>query len=185
MNDGKTLNSISTKFYKQKGIIPKEQKEMSTQKCHLCYETNKADPKLLKYGMAPLHSCMRSTENILKASFKKRSNTHNISVKQAKQQICYEIKEATGARLFEPEPKTGGNSNTGVNLKTILNESSVTHEILDCSEIFLITLKQVRITNSWRTSATFLFFLFLHVLLFLCFCIFCIFCSFCALIAGA
>ena len=89
---------------------------ISTQKCHLCYETNKeyklkfknktkADPKLLKYGMAPLHSCMRSTENILKASFKKRSNTHNISVKQAKQQICYEIKEATGARLFEPEPK--------------------------------------------------------------------------------
>ena len=86
---------------------------------------------------------MRSTENILKASFKKRSNTHNISVKQAKQQICYEIKEATGARLFEPEPKTGGNSNTGVNLKTVLNESSVTHKILDCSEEFLLTLKQL------------------------------------------
>ena len=80
---------------------------------------------------------MRSTENILKASFKKRSNTHNISVKQAKQQICYEIKEATGARLFEPEPKTGGNSNTGVNMKIVLDE------ILDCTEEFLVTLKQL------------------------------------------
>ena len=93
--------------------------------------------------MTPLHSCMRSTKNILKASFKKRSNTHNISIKQAKQQICYKIKEATGARLFEPEPKTGGNSNTGGNLKIILDESTVTHEILDCSEEFLVTLKQL------------------------------------------
>ena len=35
------------------------------------------------------------------------------------------------------------NSNTGVNLKTVLNESSVTHTILDCSEEFLVTLKQL------------------------------------------
>ena len=55
--------------------------------------------------------------------------------------LCF--KEATGARLFEPEPKTGGNWNTGVNLKTVLNESSVTHTILDCSEEFLLTLKQL------------------------------------------
>ena len=47
------------------------------------------------------------------------------------------------ARLFEPEPKTGGNSNTGVNLKTVLNERSAIHEILDCSEEFLVTLKQL------------------------------------------
>ena len=36
-----------------------------------------------------------------------------------------------------------GNSITGVNMKIVLDESSVTHEILDCSEEFLITLKQL------------------------------------------
>ena len=36
-----------------------------------------------------------------------------------------------------------GNSNTGVNMKIVLDESSVTHEILDCSEEFLVTLKQL------------------------------------------
>ena len=53
------------------------------------------------------------------------------------------MSKATGTRLFEPEPRTGGNSNTGGNLKIIVDQSTATDEILDCSEEFLVTLKQL------------------------------------------
>jgi hypothetical protein len=159
MNDGKTLNAVSTEHYRIKGIIPLTQKEISTQKCHLCLGSTKdfqsqfevqkpIAEELLKYGCAPLHEGMRSIEAIINAAARKRSvMKKNIKTKQSVdeclKEICREIKEETGARLFEPEPEKQGNSNIGPNLKIVLRESEKTAQILDCHPLLLQYLQEI------------------------------------------
>ena len=65
------------------------------------------------------------------------------SVKRAQDIICKRLQFATGARLFEPEPAKKGNSNTGVNLKTITQMAEKSAEILDCSQELLESLHEL------------------------------------------
>ena len=101
------------------------------------------EESLLEYGCAPLHECMRSRETIIRAAANKKAALENKSAKDALKEICVEIRKETGATLFVPEPEKKGNSNTGVNLKTVTKESHKTASILKCSTELLDKLDRL------------------------------------------
>ena len=65
------------------------------------------------------------------------------TVKASQDIICENLRIATGARLFEPEPEKKGNPNTGENLRLITQFPEKTAQILDCSEKLLFLLDEL------------------------------------------
>ena len=65
------------------------------------------------------------------------------TVKASQDIICENLRIATGARLFEPEPEKKGNPNTGKNLRLITQFPEKTAQILDCSEELLFLLDEL------------------------------------------
>jgi hypothetical protein len=165
MNDGKTLNAMAVRVHKSSGRIPQHQKELSTQSCHLCLGTNATfkagfevkqeniENILLDDGAAVLHECMRSREHIINAASRKRAikkilpnepeMAKNDAIKEARAEICRELQPAVGARLFQPEPEKGGNSNKGEPLRRLTDQSRKTAPILDCSVELLDTMHEL------------------------------------------
>ena len=158
MNDGKVLNAVSSKYYKEKGIVGSEAKSLSTQSCHLCglntsnftqnFSCKKAMKDLMSLGFAPMHAAKNSRECILRSAFRKHAvknygNKKSDNVRKSQLLICEELRKATGGRFFEPEPITGGNSNTGKNLKLVTSNPEIVAPILDCSEDLLFSLHEV------------------------------------------
>ena len=75
MNDGKVMTTISSEYFKEKGIIAKSAKSLSTQTCHLCglntsnfshkFKCKQAIPDLKRIGFAPMHASKNSRECLL------------------------------------------------------------------------------------------------------------------------
>ena len=159
MNDGKVVHALATEHFKKEKLIPIDAKSLSFHTCHICGRNQKefsshfhvkkeSFSELMSLGFAPMHCAKNSRECILKAAFRKHSakklgSQDSKSVKRAQDIICKRLQFATGARLFEPEPAKKGNSNTGVNLKTITQMAEKSAEILDCSQELLESLHEL------------------------------------------
>ena len=122
MNDGKVMTTISSEYFKEKGIIAKSAKSLSTQTCHLCglntsnfshkFKCKQAIPDLKRIGFAPMHASKNSRECLLRSAFRKHSvknfgDKKSANVKKSQLLICDELRKATGGRFFEPEPVRG------------------------------------------------------------------------------
>ena len=123
----------------------------------MCYQTEKdyinkykigeahIEKDLLKYGCCPLHTGMRSRENIVRNGFLKRAMSENMNKETMKWKVCAEIQNSFGSRLYQPDPENSGNSNTGENLRRLTSPENTakTAEILDCKKEFLDNLNTV------------------------------------------
>ena len=70
---------------------------------------------IAQFGLSPMHKKCRCLECLWKLAEKKEMKTKGGTTKEIRNRWRKKFREAIGLRLFDPEPQTGGNSNTGGN----------------------------------------------------------------------
>ena len=135
--DRKTLDYNTCVFYLEKNEIPlkKQEKKFNSSKKYR-YEmeesfgfTTKLWDEVIRYGFNPLHKLIRCAENMCKMSEhkfamlnfpcqsvgkeKNSKNSKQTALGYARNHFKQEFRNKLGLKYFEPDPKHGGNSNTG------------------------------------------------------------------------
>ena len=149
MNDGKSLNAISTRKIRE--TKPKAA-AVATIVCSVCLKSMKHFTKsfyhrpvvkeVLKYGCAPLHTRMNCFQNLFKAGCSKKATEQGCSYKEMETILKTKFREELGIRVFEPEVG-GGNSNTGNVGRRFFSNAKKSAEILDIDVEIIEKVKEL------------------------------------------